>query len=1078
MKKIYKSLLGITLCTGMASVTNAQVSAYAFSQSASTYSAVTGGSVIVVATANTAAGSMDDAVYNLPAGSFPFTFTFNGVGYTGCNISSNGFITFGATAPTSTNYTPISGTALFAGSISAWGGDINSMFSIGTSSVTGEIRYEVVGSSPNREVVIQYSNWRPSYSTGTTNVYALNYQIRLQETTNIVSIVYGSNAYVVGSTNITSTRQIGLRGAANADYNNRLNAAGLSFTASTAGSANSSAQTFSTTGTTPGMPIDGLTYIWTPPTPCSGTPNAGTATASQTTICTPSNVNFNLTGSTGGVTGLTYLWYSSPNGSSWTAIPTATTMATTQSVTASTYYQCEVSCGASTATSTPIQVTIAPTTTNTVPYFEGFEGITSTNQLPNCSWMISNPTICQTYTASGTNNRIPRTGTKFGSFRYGTNTAGDYFYTNGIQLTAGVNYIASAYYVTDGANGWSEFSLLYGTSQSTTALTGIASTTGTLTNTAYNNLAGTFSVSATGTYYIALKAIGNGTPWYLSIDDISVIAAPTCTAAPVAGTITGPTTINSGTPYSYTLSPSTGDIQWYTAPALTGPWSAVAGATTTPSDITASGSGTLYIGAIASTPGCVNDTTDFPLAVNVIFAGDNVCDAIPLSIGTSAPYKPAGASIQTGEVVPPGTGCTTNNSWCNATLNNSMWFSFVAPTSGYVSVQTPGFDTQLAIWKAASCNDLLSTSTATLMAANDDDPNYSANSGVQYSSYCKAACLTPGMTYYIQLDSYSAAVPTESTTIIITDLGVLDASFTGLASNYCLPASSSSLTPATVGGVFTINTSTTTVTSFDPAIAGLGTHTVNYSIFGCQSMSTTIVANTPTVGAVASSTLICSGETATLTANGAINYTWSPVGGTSAMAMVSPTANATYTVVGEDNGCSSTATVSVDVNAAPSVSASASNTLVCSNFNESSILTASTSATSYTWSTGENTAVITVTPAVGTTYTLTVNDGLCDAMTTVFVDAQVCMGVKESLASNAFDIFPNPNTGSVNITITTELKGNIALQVYDAIGKLVMTENLTNEANIINTSKLEAGVYIYKIINNNKEVKVGKMIKH
>lgn len=1404
-KNMKKILLSAFTIIAMCFISNAQVSSYSFSQSTGAYTAITGGSVVATATANTSAGSIDDAVYNLPATTFPFTFTFNGIGYTGCNISSNGFITFGATAPTSTNYTPISGTATFAGAISAWGADVNSMFSIGTGSVTGNIRYEVVGSAPNREVVIQYSNWRPVYATSTTNAYALNFQIRLEETTNKITIIHGANSYLVGSTNINGTVQVGLRGATNADYNNRLNGAALSFTSSTNGAANSSVQTFSTTGTTPGMPVNGLIYAWSPPLPCSGTPTAGNATATNTLLCAASNVTLNLTGSTTGVTGLTYQWFSSSDGMSWNPIPTATTIATTQSVTATTYYQCAVACGtnaatsstilvsygltpnagvtvssstlacpnqavnlsltgaattpgltyqwqsspngssytaivptaslststqtitaniyfqnvltcgSATAASTPIQVLSAGTTTNTVSYFEGFEGITANNQLPNCSWMASNlPTICKTYTAAtGSYNQMAKSGTKFGSFRYGTATAGDYFYTNGIQLTAGVNYQASADYITDGASGWSEFRLLYGATQSTTGLTSIAAATGTLTNTTYNNLTGTFSVSATGLYYIAVKAIGNSTPWYLSFDDLNVIVAPACiaptaytstgitsssatftwtaggsetswdvfvgstpngttvptattsttsytatgltvgntysvyvrancggtnsawvlssvtidyctpapssvdnsgiinvniangainnttgveagnygnfsaqvanafqgttvpvsityatgytydtkiwidfnddldfndvgeevysgmslatnpttltasinlsltaplgthrlriggqdngpatpcysgtygtfedysiniqvappcTLTPVAGTISGPSTVNMGTTNSYTIAPSAGDIQWYSSASATGPWNAISGATVaTNQTLTSSVSGTVYLTVVASNPGCVNDTANTAYPVIVIFPGDNICSAIPLTLGTSTvQYSLFGASTQTGEVAPPGTACSTNNSWCNATLHNTLWFTFVAPASGYVTVQSPDFDTQLAIWKAASCSDLLSAATSTLVAANDDDANYTTHSGVQFSSFVSAACLNPGETYFIQLDSYNAAGSTDKTKVLVMDMGApLNTSFTGLAANYCLPTSSSSLTPAVTGGVFTINTSTTSVTSFSASAAG--SYTVNYAIYGCNSTSTTVVTNAPTVSVSASSASVCSGSSATLTASGATNYTWTS-GGNTSTEVVTPTGSTTYTLTGEMNGCSTDYIVSVGVNNLPSVSAIASNTLLCSNLGESAVLTASTSATSYTWSDGANTMTTSVTPTVGTTYTVTVNDGNCDATATVFVDVQTCLGLNAVAAiSNGINVYPNPTNGILNITTTSELSGNTSIEVYDALGKLVIKETLTNEITTINTSKLEDGIYVYKVMNNNKAIKIGKIVKH
>lgn len=743
-------------------------------------------------------------------------------------------------------------------------------------------------------------------------------------------------------------------------------------------------------------------------TTCAGTPNAGiTAVNTSTTLCSSQNVNLSLTGaSVGG--GLTYQWLSSPTGSGYTAIPSTTLATTTQSVTGTIYYQCVVACGSNTAASTPIQINIATTTTNTVPYFEGFEGITANDQLPNCSWVASNlPTICKTYTASSTYNRIPKTGTKFGSFRYGTNTAGDYFYTNGIQLTAGVNYIASTDYITDGLSGWSEFRLLYGVSQSTTGLVSIAAVTGTLTNTVHANVNGTFSVSATGIYYIAIKAIGNSTPWYLSFDDVSVIAAPTCTLAPVAGVISGTTSTNIGSTNAYTVSPATGNIQWYTGSSATGPWSAISGATlATSQNITATSAGTVYYTTIASTPGCPNDTSNTALAVTVLFPGNDVCSPIALTTGTSSVYSLLGATTQTGEVAPPASGCLVNNGWCNSTLHNTMWFTFTAPASGNVSVRAPGFDDQLAIWSTTNCANLIGQATptapigATLIAANDDDDNFG---GTIDASQVNASCLTPGATYYLQLDSYSAASSTSTTSIIITDLGVYDASFSGLASSYCLPASSSSLMPAVTGGVFTVSGSTTTVTSFTPSTAGTFTVTYNNVSTACMTSSTTIVANTPSVAAASNSTLSCDGA---------------PV-----------------------------------------------------------VLTASTSATSYTWMpSGGNGLTANVSPTTTTVYTVTVADGACTASATVTQNVNTCTSL-QTLTSNTANMYPNPNTGLVNIALSADLMNGSSIVVYDALGKLVLSQNLTNEVNAINTSKLEAGIYMYTIINNNQTVKVGRMIK-
>ena len=63
---IYKTILGLVLATSANFSANAQVSAYAFNQSSTSYSAISSGTVLATATGTNAAGTIDDAVYNLP----------------------------------------------------------------------------------------------------------------------------------------------------------------------------------------------------------------------------------------------------------------------------------------------------------------------------------------------------------------------------------------------------------------------------------------------------------------------------------------------------------------------------------------------------------------------------------------------------------------------------------------------------------------------------------------------------------------------------------------------------------------------------------------------------------------------------------------------------------------------------------------------------------------------------------------------------------------------------------------------------------------------------------------------------
>jgi hypothetical protein len=275
---------------------------------------------------------------------------------------------------------------------------------------------------------------------------------------------------------------------------------------------------------------------------------------------------------------------------------------------------------------------------------------------------------------------------------------------------------------------------------------------------------------------------------------------------------------------------------------------------------------------------------------------------------------------------------------------------------------------------------------------------------------------------------------------------------------------------------FTASTATVTDMPASPTVYSVVITNTNTSCSNSGSVSVTLNP-VPTVMASASSTSVCAGSPATLTASGATNYTWT-AGGNASTEVVTPSATSVYTVTGEASGCSNTATVSVDVTPTPTVMVTASSTLVCSNFGESAVLTASTTATTYSWSNGDATMSTTVTPTSGTTYTLTVTEAGCSASTTIFIDAQICMAVNnQSALDNSISLYPNPTNGIVNIAIASALSGKTSVEIYDALGKLVITEKLTNDVTTINTSKLEDGIYMFKIINDNKAIKVGRMIK-
>lgn len=264
---------------------------------------------------------------------------------------------------------------------------------------------------------------------------------------------------------------------------------------------------------------------------CSGTPSSSNSIGTPTApVCVGETVDLQVGTWTSDI-GVTYQWLSSTTSTAgpWATISGETDLTySTPPISGTTYYAVAITCTNAVGTTTiPGAIAVASVVVDQVPYFEGFEGISKNNKLPNCSWTSSSPMggTCLTYTASNTNNRVPRTGTKFASFYYNPGGS-NYFYTNGIQLNAGITYSASVWYTTEyyGYNNWTDLSIMVGPNQSTTGLVTIASTNGPAISNIYKSLSNTFTVATSGVYYVAVKGTGNtnSSAQWLSWDDLAI----------------------------------------------------------------------------------------------------------------------------------------------------------------------------------------------------------------------------------------------------------------------------------------------------------------------------------------------------------------------------------------------------------------------------------------------------------------------------------------------------------------------------------------------------------------------------
>jgi len=314
MKKQLLFLFGtVLLCFGA----RAQVSAYVFSQGNSAYTPISP----VGATTIHAAGWDDDNPANGPLKvvNIPFNFTFDGSIYTSCEVSTNGFIIF-SSQPSSAHYeyNPISSTENYNGAISAFGHDLFDNFS----GSGNPILATTIGTAPNRTFVIQWTNAQRSGSSFTADSY--NFQIRLSEgggtaTSQSITIQYG----VCTATSLSSRGiEVGLRGATNADFNNRTT--GTDWALTTSGVLNSNTCVTSSAVN----PVSGLSFIYSPSIPTCPRPAALGASN-----ITSSSANFTWTPGGSETSWDVYYALSPLTAPDATTVPTATTSVASYSAT-------------------------------------------------------------------------------------------------------------------------------------------------------------------------------------------------------------------------------------------------------------------------------------------------------------------------------------------------------------------------------------------------------------------------------------------------------------------------------------------------------------------------------------------------------------------------------------------------------------------------------------------------------------------------------------------------------------------------------------------------------------------------
>ena len=177
-----------------------------------------------------------------------------------------------------------------------------------------------------------------------------------------------------------------------------------------------------------------------------------------------------------------------------------------------------------------------------------------------------------------------------------------------------------------------------------------------------------------------------------------------------------------------------------------------------------------------------------------------------------------------------------------------------------------------------------------------------------------------------------------------------------------------------------LSSTTTLTTTACPTVTTTYTLTVTIpssSGSGCSYTSTvTVTVNTPNTAVTSNPDppVICSGQSATLTATGASTYSWTPSTGLSATTgstvVATPTANTTYTVTGSIGPCNNQAVITVTVNPTPSFTVDSYT--ICNGSQTTVTVTGATSGVTYSWTPSTGLSATTGTSVVASPTTTTV----------------------------------------------------------------------------------------------------------
>ena len=78
------------------------------------------------------------------------------------------------------------------------------------------------------------------------------------------------------------------------------------------------------------------------------------------------------------------------------------------------------------------------------------------------------------------------------------------------------------------------------------------------------------------------------------------------------------------------------------------------------------------------------------------------------------------------------------------------------------------------------------------------------------------------------------------------------------------------------------------------------------------------------------------------------------------------------------------------------------------------------------------------------------------------------VGINEFTQDNLFSVYPNPAKSQINVKADAKLLGSV-YNVYDNVGKVVLSGKINSENTVIELGNLSGGVYLFSVGENLKQ---------